>query len=300
MVHRIDLQNKKLGSLLVLSYSGDKKWLCKCDCGVERIIYSSSLRNGKTHCGCKGIKFPNRFKDLNGLKFGRLKVIYKDPNLRKKRCYWICKCDCNNEISVRGAHLISGNVKSCGCINSEDLVSKKFGKLTVVKDSGKRAKVGRSKIWIAVCDCGKEKFCSTSALKKGISTHCGCLFKDRILDFEKAKVKSLLSTYKCSAKYKKLCFSLTESDIKLLTESNCFYCNGSPENVKYMHRLKGEKDRRQITYQGIDRVDSKKGYEKNNAIPCCHICNIMKNSLLQTSFFEHIKKILNHVGSFGT
>jgi hypothetical protein len=56
--HYIDLTGKKFGKLTVLQmYGRDKnnviKWLCKCECGNETIVYGEVLKNGRTQsCGC--------------------------------------------------------------------------------------------------------------------------------------------------------------------------------------------------------------------------------------------------------
>ena len=58
MSTRIDLINKRFGHLLVLSFAGLNKrtsalWLCRCDCGKEKVINGQSLRIGSTKsCGC--------------------------------------------------------------------------------------------------------------------------------------------------------------------------------------------------------------------------------------------------------
>ena len=54
----IDLTNRKFGRLTVISEAGKSKdgeimWLCGCECGKQKTIRGSSLRNGKTKsCGC--------------------------------------------------------------------------------------------------------------------------------------------------------------------------------------------------------------------------------------------------------
>jgi len=55
----IDLTGQKFGRLTVIerSYPNAKnrstRWLCKCDCGTEKIILRDSLKSGKTRsCGC--------------------------------------------------------------------------------------------------------------------------------------------------------------------------------------------------------------------------------------------------------
>ena len=55
--------------------------------------------------------------DLVGKKFGKLRVTrfsHSDGN-----SYWRAKCDCGNWTTVKGAGLVSGNIRSCGCIYSE-------------------------------------------------------------------------------------------------------------------------------------------------------------------------------------
>lgn len=54
-------------------------------------------------------------KDLTGNKYGKLTVINRAAN-RGRRTYWLCKCECGNTKEVRGDHLTSGKINSCGCI----------------------------------------------------------------------------------------------------------------------------------------------------------------------------------------
>lgn len=55
----IDITGQRFGRLFVVakarspSPSGGSLWLCRCDCGTEKLLNSSNLRNGTTQsCGC--------------------------------------------------------------------------------------------------------------------------------------------------------------------------------------------------------------------------------------------------------
>jgi hypothetical protein len=58
----IDLVGRRFGSWLVLHNTGERRsghllWRCLCDCGTERDVSGSNLRNGVTKsCGCKESK----------------------------------------------------------------------------------------------------------------------------------------------------------------------------------------------------------------------------------------------------
>ncbi|MBE6009152.1 MAG: hypothetical protein E7236_00635 [Lachnospiraceae bacterium] len=97
-------------------------WLCKCDCGGEKIAEKQGLKNGRIRsCGClrgNAIGAPRR--DLTGQTFGRLTAI--EPTERrdcKGSVYWRCKCICGNEAEVTEDCLINGNTVSCGCRRQE-------------------------------------------------------------------------------------------------------------------------------------------------------------------------------------
>lgn len=57
-------------------------WLCKCDCGNERIVRSNDLINNKSKsCGC--VKSPSpRLKDETGKIYGRLTVLSRAENTK--------------------------------------------------------------------------------------------------------------------------------------------------------------------------------------------------------------------------
>lgn len=54
----MDLTNSKFGKWTVINRAENNKdgaaqWLCKCECGTERIVLGKTLRAGKsTSCGC--------------------------------------------------------------------------------------------------------------------------------------------------------------------------------------------------------------------------------------------------------
>lgn len=119
-----DLTGQRFGKLTVLKRAPrpdyatglDAYWLCRCDCGKEKVIMGKSLRNGKTiTCGCHC----DKVTDLTGRKFGKLTVLKLDSFSEKGNgSYWICECECGNIISTQASNLISGSVKSCGCLVS--------------------------------------------------------------------------------------------------------------------------------------------------------------------------------------
>lgn len=60
--------------------------------------------------------------DLTGRTFTRLKVIKradKPVDVKNQHAYWLCKCDCGNEVIVDCSALLRGNTKSCGCYSAD-------------------------------------------------------------------------------------------------------------------------------------------------------------------------------------
>lgn len=63
-----------------------------------------------------------QFKDLVGMKFGKLTVVYlhheqKQGKAKQIARYWFCICDCGGTAIIRGSHLNdrASITRSCGC-----------------------------------------------------------------------------------------------------------------------------------------------------------------------------------------
>ena len=117
-----DLTGQRFGYLTVINEvrkegNPHRYWLCRCDCGNEKVIEGSHLKNGHTKsCGCyrrevrKGIA-----ADLAGMRFGHLTVLGEVPGRIRSEAYWLCRCDCGSWSVCRQEQLKNGQAKSCGC-----------------------------------------------------------------------------------------------------------------------------------------------------------------------------------------
>lgn len=111
----IDLTGQKFGRWTVLSRepskNGASMWLCRCECGTERVVDAHGLRRGtSTSCGCKR----QEHIDISGKRFGRLVAVGYVGKAR-----WKCQCDCGAETEVYVSSLTSGATQSCGCMHNE-------------------------------------------------------------------------------------------------------------------------------------------------------------------------------------
>lgn len=112
-----------------------------------------------------------------GQQFGKLTVI-AFAEKKNYRNYWLCKCECNKEKSVREDHLLEGRAISCGCnihkasANRLSLEGKRFGKLTVISYAGIK---NNYTYWNCKCDCGSDFIACGKLLTRGTTKSCGCL-----------------------------------------------------------------------------------------------------------------------------
>lgn len=201
----IDETGNKYGFLTVKELTKDKNgrtaWLCKCDCGNTKIVRGSDLRTGKiTSCGrtCP-LRFQRNgvFKDETGNKYGRLTVLYRAENSKDGKIKWHCKCDCGNEVDIRGTDLRNGKTISCGCFKNEqasdshfkDETGNTYGYLTVLSLVTKHPKA----IWRCQCKCGNTLNVKGIYLRNGSVKSCGCL-----LSWKEEEIAQLLSNYNIS------------------------------------------------------------------------------------------------------
>lgn len=58
--------------------------------------------------------------DMLGHRFGRLVVIKEGGRTSDRHIKWLCKCDCDTFVEIKGGNLRNGRSTSCGCFQKED------------------------------------------------------------------------------------------------------------------------------------------------------------------------------------
>jgi len=58
------------------------------------------------------------------------------------------------------------------------------------------------------------------------------------------------------------------------------------------HKERLARYKEEYYYNGIDRIDSSKGYIKDNIRPCCGICNKAKRDLSDSVFKSWIERLI--------
>ena len=236
-------------------------------------------------------------KDEIGNKYGKLTVIGRAENRNSQAC-WNCKCDCGNECIVRGAKLRFGHTKTCGkheSINAVKLaVGLRVGSIQVIRRFGK-CPTTKTWVWVCKCDCG-----NTGNIRAARITHaqrfqlgltCGC-GKGKTGPSWKGKSakETLWGKYRISSRRREIEFSLSREEFFETACGACFYCGKPPRLWKPKNSTNGA-----LLCNGIDRVDSAKGYVSGNCVPCCRQCNVAKLDYSQADFYRWIKRVHDHM-----
>lgn len=256
------------------------------------------------------MQLPKGARDLTGQKFNRLTAIepvgtYTGVRKTGKRysagVYWKCVCECGNESKVLASALMTGRIKSCGCLTKEiareavqnrrkpsmNLVGDRYGWLTVIAPDTTPHK-GHAKYWWCQCDCGSEpKSICASHLRTGKIQSCGCRTAELISAARKQPphaVEQDEDSLYFASKGCKIRFD--EEDLDIITAclwniDSLGYCAGiyNGENIRLHRAIMGKYH----DIKGVE-IDHKNGdindYRKSNLRLATHAEN-MKNTALQ-------------------
>jgi len=224
--------------------------------------------------------------NLVGQTFGKLKAVER-IRTKTKRGDWgyICECSCGNKLNkvINGSKLKIGYIKDCGCetrVGRKPKVSDDEFKL-IVKNS--------SSLSEALDKCGIKGH-DTTAIKKRIKSlnldisHFNNISRRFNLSIND-RYSMFYEEHKKETSKRNLAHDLSLEDFIQLITSECYYCGNPPKQNK----------KRQIVKHGIDRVNNKNGYLKDNCVPCCKRCNWMKSDMNLQEFVEHLNKIINRI-----
>ena len=104
---------------------------------------------------------------------------------------------------------------------------------------------------------------------------------EKVKNNNQNKINSITLQYRVylrSAEDKKLDFEISQEEFNKIVKETCHYCN--------VIQKRG--------FNGIDRLDSNKGYVLDNCVSCCKTCNYMKCSLSTDVFLKRIEHILTY------
>ena len=185
----------------------------------------------------------------------------------------------------------------------KDRTNDKYGRLTVISHAGKDHR--NKHLWLCLCDCGNEKIVVSDNLSSGKSNSCGCLKAEFLArkgnqyglyhDREVALLKVQYYHLKKRSKLKGFTEVISFDEFCLLSKSPCNYC-GLEYSKEIEDRLSESKNKKRLSdhilkCNGIDRVNSSKGYTKDNSVPCCKYCNTAKSTMSDVEFMRWVKKV---------
>jgi hypothetical protein len=144
--------------------------------------------------------------------------------------------------------------------------------------------------WLCRCSCGTESEVWGRALRCGNSKCCErCAGNFKLTD-EEASKNRLYSIYKHNAIKHNRSFELSIEDFGILTKENCFYCGVPPRQICSRPDRAVKPD--PYIYNGVDRIDNKEGYTKENSVSCCVMCNRAKMAYTLEVFLAWIDRLV--------
>ena len=122
------------------------------------------------------------------------------------------------------------------------------------------------------------------------------------LDVRQTAISKIIEATKSNAKTRGLKYDLARDEVIVIIEDVCRYCGKSPEYSNCAEVRSNSQKIRDVPnelvwvyrYNGIDRVDSTKGYEQGNCVSCCSICNVFKNDQTLVEFLASIDGLIEH------
>ena len=108
----------------------------------------------------------------------------------------------------------------------------------------------------------------------------------------KGNKNKVIHSYRGKAKRRGLDYAILQNDdiVEGLLQGNCHYCGAAPSNIS---NSKGHNDA--YIYNGIDRVDSSKGYVDGNCVSCCKVCNRAKSDMPVDVFFAWAQQVSERI-----
>lgn len=145
-----------------------------------------------------------------------------------------------------------------------DLTGMKFGKLTVIKRAENYISPCGSKSaqWLCKCECGNEKVIKASALRKGATKSCGCIWYEQVACGNKTHGMSESRLYECWRDMLNRCYLKTRYDYERYGGRGIKVCDEWKEHFEPFMKWAMENGYKENLT--IDRIDTNGNYCPEN------------------------------------
>lgn len=307
-----NLIGQKFGRLTILESAERPKnitkekrlwYLCQCECGNKKIICGKLLRNGGTKsCGCFRLESKNTHKIPETCKKSSARLLmanaYSDGNLTFEQFYQLSQMPCHycgleanksNRFNLFLHQKSSNFSKEHGEFNYNGLdrvdnnLSHDINNVVPCCRTCNQFKLNMNlnEFYEKINNLNINFIFNTNINNLNFKIKLNILFPFCITLKNERKINIINTKVDHIRSHAKKCnrnINLTRHQIASLITSPCAYCNFVPipeQNI----------------LNGIDRIDSSKGYELDNCAPCCKYCNMGKNDLPLQEFLDWIHRV---------
>ena len=236
--------------------------------------------------------------DITGKQYGYL-YVKSYSHTKGKIAYWNCSCVCGNDVVKAGKLLRNGHIKSCGCMTSklvsdskiDDMQGRKIGRLIFKEYVGL---LNHHALWLCQCSCGNECIVKASSVKSGVTSSCGCLAHEILMDRNIKHNCAYLPIYRNYHHMIRRCYDSTSKAYKWYGERGIRVCdewkNKDNGFMNFYNWAIENGYKEEILPNGrnkwtIDRINVNGNYEPSN---CRWATNIQQANNKRTNVFvEH-------------
>lgn len=194
-------------------------------------------------------------------------------------------------------------------------IGRKYTRLTIIACVEPSKADGNFGTWKCKCECGNE--IDVLGRKLDWTKSCGCLAKEGRnkagMSLRKPTAVTITTQYNnhvhsCDQKGM---IPLPKEQWLAIVFDPCYYCGEIDKRNAALNKTYQKKcgktltdeliNEYEVSINGVDRVNCDIGYEIDNCVPCCSMCNYMKLDFDQTEFLNRVKLIyqkhFNHVSN---
>lgn len=260
---------------------GNTIFKCKCKCGIEKLISYSKIKIRKRCKKCSSI-FASTKHNHGSLTDEELIyqyiVLFKSASQIAKETG---RQTCSITERLKNLNITKRTNKDYTLRKLNKEIGQKFNKLLILKrvESTKKSHIR----YLCQCDCGKEWIGQRRQIIKGYVKSCGCFHKSPQNNGYKNLYGSTWNKIVECAKKRGIEFNINIKDAYFIYEQQNEKCALSGRKIGWTNS--------KIRSASLDRIDSTKGYTKDNIQWVHKDINKMKMDITQKEFIKLCKEI---------